>query len=142
MTANRDAERPRSLGEATLRSEPGAAAAARALVSEWLDGRAGGAVIADARLLVTELVANSVRHAAAPAGSPLRVDAVELDGVIRVALADRGVAGNIRAQATGGLAGGYGLAMVEALAVRWGVSRERGTVVWFELASRKPARAG
>ena len=134
MTANGDAECPRSLGEATLRSEPGAAAAARALVSEWLDGRAGGAVIADACLLVTELVANSVRHAAAPAGSPLRVDAVEVDGVVRVAVADRGVSGDIRPRTTGGLDGGYGLGLVEALAVRWGVSRQNGTVVWFELA--------
>jgi hypothetical protein len=38
-----------------------------------------------------------------------------------------------RTREPGARGGGYGLYLVEQLAKRWGVERNEGTVVWFEL---------
>jgi hypothetical protein len=35
--------------------------------------------------------------------------------------------------------GGFGLHLVELISTRWGVDHERGTNVWFELATRRPS---
>ena len=125
------------LGEATLACEPEAAAAARTVVSRWLDGRANPEFHDDARLLVSELVGNSVRHAEQPAGATLRISAVAVDGVVRVDVADRG-RGAVRRREADARTGGYGLELVELLAARWGVSHQNGTRVWFELAAPGP----
>jgi serine/threonine-protein kinase RsbW len=125
------------LGEATLPCEPEAASAARTVVSRWLDGRANPEFHDDARLLVSELVGNSVRHAEQPAGATLRISAVAVDGVVRVDVADHG-RGAVRRRKADVRTGGYGLEMVELLAARWGVSHTHGTRVWFELAAPGP----
>ena len=84
------------------------------------------------RLLVTELVANSVRHASAETLT-LRV-AVGRSKVI-TEVTDDGPGfdprktGTPRPDSTG-----WGLFLVERLAERWGVAQEDGaTRVWFEL---------
>jgi anti-sigma regulatory factor (Ser/Thr protein kinase) len=125
------------LGEATLACGPEAASAARTAVSRWLDGRAKPEFHDDARLLVSELVGNSVRHAEQPAGATLRITAVAVDGVVRVDVADRGQ-GTVRRREADPRRGGYGLELVELIAARWGVSHEYGTHVWFELAAPRP----
>jgi anti-sigma regulatory factor (Ser/Thr protein kinase) len=83
------------------------------------------------RLLVTELVSNSVRHARARAVA-LRV--VVANGAVHVEVADEGpgfVPGRHRAQQE---EAGWGLFLVERMADRWGVVRDgRRTKVWFEL---------
>jgi anti-sigma regulatory factor (Ser/Thr protein kinase) len=122
------------LGEATLACGPEAASAARTVVSRWLDGRANPEFHDDARLLVSELVSNSVRHAEQPAGATLRITAVAVDGGVRVDVADGG-RGAVRRREAEPRTGGYGLELVELLAARWGVSHEHGTRVWFELAA-------
>jgi anti-sigma regulatory factor (Ser/Thr protein kinase) len=86
------------------------------------------------RLLVSELVTNSVRHAGLESNQwiGLRVDhAPEL---LRVEVTDGG---------PGFEAGkplpsmyqdsGWGLYLVEQIANRWGVRQEEGTCVWFEI---------
>ena len=87
------------------------------------------------RLLASELVTNSVRHAGAGADAPilvtldvdrqrlhLRVDDVG-HGDVRVRSDHERTAGS-----------GYGLFLVEALADRWGTSHTAaGTAVWFEV---------
>jgi anti-sigma regulatory factor (Ser/Thr protein kinase) len=125
------------LGETTLACGPEAASAARTVVSRWLDGRASPEFHDDARLLVSELVGNSVRHAEQPAGAPLRISAVAVDGIVRVDVANRG-RGAVRRREADPRTGGYGLELVELLAARWGVSHENGTRVWFELAAPRP----
>jgi anti-sigma regulatory factor (Ser/Thr protein kinase) len=125
------------LGEATLACGPEAAFAARAVVSGWLDGRANPEFHDHARLLVSELVSNSVRHCEQPAGAPLQITAVAVDGVVRVDVADRG-RGAVRRREADARTGGYGLELVELLAARWGVSHKHGTRVWFELAAPGP----
>jgi anti-sigma regulatory factor (Ser/Thr protein kinase) len=103
-----------------------------------LDAMAPGAdelLLEDARLLVTELVSNSVRHGA---GDSVRliVDMPTQDR-LRCEVIDEG-SGFLPVARTGTSeeAGGWGLHLVETLSDSWGV-REGSTHVWFELASRR-----
>src|SRR5215211_8319555 len=84
------------------------------------------------RLLVTELVSNSVKHASAESVS-LRV-LVGRQAVL-VEVVDHGPGFEHRPRRrTDARDSGWGLFLVERLANRWGVGREgRGTRVWFEL---------
>jgi anti-sigma regulatory factor (Ser/Thr protein kinase) len=86
------------------------------------------------RLLVTELVANSVRHARAQIVS---VKAVVTGSSIWLEVADEGPGFEIRGALQKGAESdesGWGLFLVERLANRWGVRREGdATHVWFEL---------
>jgi anti-sigma regulatory factor (Ser/Thr protein kinase) len=125
------------VGAAAISSGPEAPSLARTLVSEWLDGRAQPQLHDDVRLLVSELVANSVRHAGQPAGAPVHLRAAAVDGVVRVEVEDHGH-GRVRRRAADRRRGGFGLCLVERLADRWGVNHENGTCVWFELAPHGP----
>ena len=62
--------------EATLPAGPAAPATARAALTRWLSGHVPVEVLEDARLLASELVTNSLRHAGSPrrtrCGSPSR----------------------------------------------------------------------
>jgi len=135
---SQDAERDLvQRGAAAIPSGPGAPALARTLVSDWLDGRGTAQLHDDVRLLVSELVTNSVLHARQPFGAPLRITAAAVDGVVRVEVHDHGH-GRVRRRTADGRAGGFGLSLVERLAARWGVNHENGTRVWFELALHEP----
>ena len=127
-----DARPSIELGEATVASGMYAPLVARGHVARWLDGRADAGVRADACLLVSELVTNSVRHADQPPGAPLRIAAAAFDGLVRVEVQDQGH-GPVRRRAPDSREAGFGLNLVEMLAARWGVDDERGTRVWFEL---------
>jgi anti-sigma regulatory factor (Ser/Thr protein kinase) len=92
-------------------------------------------VLDDARLLVSELVANSVRHAGLHPADRIRVRAALSERCLRVDVIDEGhvraedgVAGAIRP--TPGAQSGWGLYLVERLATRWGRAPGR---YWFEL---------
>jgi anti-sigma regulatory factor (Ser/Thr protein kinase) len=116
------------------------AAARRAL--EGLGDRIGDELKEDIRLLVSEVVTNSVLH-----GSRDREAEVELavwvsDDVVRVAVTDQGAGFEPQDRPTGGERSGWGLMMVDRLADRWGVERGRGTEVWFELRAASKAPAG
>ncbi|HET7045018.1 MAG TPA: MerR family transcriptional regulator [Gaiellaceae bacterium] len=83
------------------------------------------------RLLVDELVGNSVRHAGSDDGATVRVRASRRDGRIQVQVIDRGCGFDwTRAPRA---EGGRGLPLVAALADRWGLTFDRGTTAWFEL---------
>jgi len=86
------------------------------------------------RLLVSELVTNSVRHAGMTAEEwiGLRVN-VERDS-IRVEVADRGPGFEESTPIpTMYQDSGWGLYLVEQIADRWGVTNDAGTCVWFEV---------
>jgi anti-sigma regulatory factor (Ser/Thr protein kinase) len=129
------------LGSA-LPCRPTAARVARALVTGWLRGRVGARRLDDARLLVSELVANSIRHADAPAGAALGITASANDGLIRVEVADAGHHGDVRLRDPDAPSGGWGLQLVDRIAVDWGVTHRRGTEVWFELAIARRQASG
>jgi anti-sigma regulatory factor (Ser/Thr protein kinase) len=126
---------PDQLYEATVACRPGAPLRARALVSRWLDGSVDAELRADACLLVSELVSNTILHADQPAGAPLRITAAAIDGLVRIEVQDQGH-GPVSRRAPDPREGGFGLHLVETIAARWGVNHERGTRVWFELAMR------
>ena len=115
--------------EATLPAGPGGPATARAALTRWLTGQVPGDVLADARLLASELVANS------GGGEPTDDErtlwfAVQLrDGSLRVDARDPSRAAS---GAHSEPAGSYSLQLVEALASRWGADGD-GTQLWFEV---------
>jgi anti-sigma regulatory factor (Ser/Thr protein kinase) len=87
--------------------------------------------MAKLRLLVTELVANSVRHAS---GSPIEVKVTVDDQLVRTEVSDGGTGfepppdddpGPLRSS-------GWGLFLVRKMALRWGAEPATGTV-WFEV---------
>ena len=84
------------------------------------------------RLLVSELVTNSVRHVVGstePVELVVRVGA----GRIRVEVHDGGAGFEPGRPEPRGSQGGFGLFLVERMASRWGVDTRDGTRVWFEL---------
>jgi two-component sensor histidine kinase len=113
---------------------PEAAPAARSAVVDALKGHVDDRVLADAALLVSELVTNSVQHATLPAGGLVRVGAAVGDGVLRLEVDDPGRTGTIGAREPDlERGGGFGLRVVDVLAHAWGVSRGGRTRVWVEL---------
>jgi anti-sigma regulatory factor (Ser/Thr protein kinase) len=107
-----------------------------------LDGPLGDERLGELRLLVTELVTNSVRHGAED-DSWISLD-VELDtSRVRVAVADRGPGFEVeqKPEPHPDRPGGWGLCLVDRLADRWGVESDGQTIVWFEIDSPEFARA-
>jgi len=104
------------------------------VVVHALTGRVDGRVLADAELVVSELVTNSVQHAGLSADDFVRVGAAVSDGVLRLEVDNPGATGTIARRDPDSEHSGFGLRIVEALADVWGVSRKGHTRVWVELA--------
>jgi anti-sigma regulatory factor (Ser/Thr protein kinase) len=86
----------------------------------------------DAGLLVSELVANSVTHAGLYAHELILVQAIVRGGRLRVQVTDAG-RGFFPKDRRRSSSSGWGLRLVGLLADRWGVLREAGMQVWFEM---------
>jgi anti-sigma regulatory factor (Ser/Thr protein kinase) len=134
VTGNVEAVEPFTV-EADLPGGPNAAWRARRLVDSELSGRIPRTVLADVALLVTELVANGVRHGGAGRDAALRlVLEGRPQGRLRVEVANPGPAGPVAKRSPDLLGGGgLGLHIVERVASRWGVLQEPQTAVWFEV---------
>ncbi|MFJ1869358.1 ATP-binding protein [Streptomyces sp. NPDC088097] len=93
-----------------------------------------------AELLLSELVTNALRHARAPRGRQIGVRVARYGGVLRVEVADAGDPVELAPQAAGEAdEQGRGLAIVAALAERWGQCPRLhgiGKAVWAEVAVR------
>lgn len=88
-----------------------------------------------ARLLMSELVTNSVRHGPKTAGATVGVFVGVGRDRLRAEVSDGSTEG--ARPRSPSEEGGYGLALVAALAARWGAGREDGVnVTWFELDLR------
>jgi anti-sigma regulatory factor (Ser/Thr protein kinase) len=119
----------------TVAADPSAPAMVRRALGRWLSTRATDGLLSDAPLVVSELVTNSLRHATLPEATSVRVSAALAGGSLRIEVEDAGTgAGPVRRSANGNRGGGFGLNIVDALAARWGVERDGGTLVWVELA--------
>jgi anti-sigma regulatory factor (Ser/Thr protein kinase) len=120
--------------ELRLAATAAAPAAARAALTAWMAGHVSATLLADAQLLVSELVSNSVRHADAPRHAGVSVSARLRDDALRLEVGDPGTSGSIVLGAPDvQRGGGFGLHVVDVLARRWGVNRDAGTRVWAEL---------
>ena len=98
------------------------------------------------RLLVTELVTNSVRHAGLGPSDSIGFEVAVSPDRTRIEVSDRGQglgdAPVRRAHETddptedpvlAARGSGWGFHLVEQLSDRWGISRQGGTRVWFEV---------
>jgi anti-sigma regulatory factor (Ser/Thr protein kinase) len=119
-----------------LELQPKAEAAAYARQSvEDLGGSLDPEVLEALRLLVSELVSNSVRHGDLSASDRIRLQLAARDDRIRVEVTDPGDGFD---PPTGedpppDSPSGWGLYLVERIADRWGVEGDETTTVWFEL---------
>jgi anti-sigma regulatory factor (Ser/Thr protein kinase) len=118
-----------------LRLEPSPAAVGRARATiDRFEGRLPAQTIEDARLLVSELVTNSLRHASLESDQEIEVSFSFDDRALRVEVVDPGRGFRPRARSSRDAdATGWGLFLVARLADRWGVRYDGSTCVWFEL---------
>ena len=112
-----------------------AARCARRAVREELSDALPGRRLADVELLVSELATNSVRHAGCDESDELAMEADVRPDRVRVRLSDpgRGFDAEPPEPPSPGATGGYGLVLLERLSDRWGVQRDEGFTVWFEV---------
>jgi len=116
--------------EIEIKRDPKAPAAARRAI-ERLDGQLDPALIPDVKLLVSELVTNSVKYGGEGA---LRLQ-IETEGPrrLRAEVIDQGVGFvPVARDRPPTEVGGWGLHLVQTLSNRWGV-HEGSTHVWFEI---------
>jgi anti-sigma regulatory factor (Ser/Thr protein kinase) len=91
-------------------------------------------VLEDVRLLVSELVTNSVRHAELEPTQWVELRAMVEGGTIRVEVVDSGPGFRPEiSRPTIYQESGWGLYLVEQVAHRWGVVDDGTIRVWFEI---------
>jgi anti-sigma regulatory factor (Ser/Thr protein kinase) len=107
-------------------SSVSARATLRSVLGDWADD----GIRADAALLLTELVANCVRHARSPMQIRLTVE----HDFLRAEVRDGSALNPLPREPDEH--GGRGVLILDALASRWGVFGHPGAgkTVWFELA--------
>ena len=117
--------------QADLAARPEAASVARGLLGP-LRTNLQDDVVEVAKLLVTEVVANSVVHS--DAMEPIRVSVERCPETLRVQVSDSGPSFEPEVRPPrAGSESGWGLYLVDTLADRWGVRSEGDVTVWFEL---------
>ena len=102
------------------------------------------AAVGDAALVVSELMSNALRHARPLPGSLVEVTWALNGGSVEITVSDGGSATRPRpASPSLSSLGGRGLAIVEHLSCRWGVSTEdTGTTVWAVLPAPRHGADG
>ena len=123
------------LAEIALPTGSGAPGAARMVVAHCLTGLVSRGVLHDAQLLVSEFVTNSVRHGELGAADTVLVRVYLAADSVRLEIVNRGTAGAVLARHPDlrSRGGGFGLDLVDRLTASWGVRRDGGTSVWFEM---------
>lgn len=124
----------RTVGELVIGQEPDAVPRARRLVRLALSDRTPDET-ADAELVASELVTNAALH-----GEPPITVRVLVDTTVRIEVEDDGHSAPIILQRNNDAMTGRGLAMVAAIATRWGVDPvpSGGKVVWAEISASAP----
>jgi anti-sigma regulatory factor (Ser/Thr protein kinase) len=119
--------------EFELAGGPYAATAAR-LALDNLDAELDPVLAQDLRLLVTEAVKNSVQHAGVGPEDSIGLKVSVQSDVIRIEVTDDGPGFEPDAsRPTEDEVTGWGLFLIDQLSERWGVVRDKGTTVWFEV---------
>jgi anti-sigma regulatory factor (Ser/Thr protein kinase) len=123
------------VGRLHLRLRPGLQAAGEGRHAlDRLEGSLDYEQLSELRLLVTELLTNSVRHGTAD-DDWITLDVEVYANAVRVVVTDSGPGFEPQPEPTphADRPGGWGLCLVDRLADRWGVNRKKGTAVWFEI---------
>jgi two-component sensor histidine kinase len=99
--------------------------------ADWLPDEVGRNLL----LLTCELVNNSVLHGQAGERDLIEIELHRTETGVRAEVSDTGP-GFAPKERDKDLdePGGWGLVLVQSIAKRWGVERDRRTRVWFELA--------
>lgn len=107
-------------------------ASARAWLVDQLRHLAPSPLVDDAQLCLSELASNAVNHS----GSAFDVEVAELADRVRITVSDASDDQPVVRSADPRHRTGRGLAIVEAVAMRWGVTARTpsGKSVWCELA--------
>jgi anti-sigma regulatory factor (Ser/Thr protein kinase) len=127
------AERPRTL---RVPWAPSAVAKTRRVLVSDLEGRdIATETVGEAEIVVSELIANALRHARPLADGMIRVHWKVKAGVVEVEVSDGGGVSTPRpAPQSLWASNGRGLRIVRSLAHEWGVTEERGgRTVWAAL---------
>jgi anti-sigma regulatory factor (Ser/Thr protein kinase) len=93
------------------------------------------AKLEDVRLVVSELVTNSVLHAGLSPDDRICLSVVVSAGSVRGRVCDPGLGFEKPSKLSPrhDLRGGWGLPIVEAISDRWDVEKEGHVCVWFEI---------
>lgn len=121
-----------------LRPTPGAVPDARTAL-ESLGEQVSPQTLEDLRLLVSELVTNSVRHAGLHDSQTIELKVKLSEDTVRVEVNDQGSGFEPAPRsAQSDVESGWGLYLVSRLSDRWGVTSDGVTRVWFELDRNRP----
>jgi anti-sigma regulatory factor (Ser/Thr protein kinase) len=119
--------------EVDLARDPDSAAEARRALGEVSDHLTPRR-LEDARLLVSELVTNAIRHAGLGEEETIKLVLVAGERALRIEVCDPGQGFEItQPEPDPARPSGWGLYLVRELSDRWGVERNVETRVWFEL---------
>ena len=99
-----------------------------------LEGALDHEQLGELRLLVTELLTNSVRHGSADT-EWITLDVEIYANSVRAIVTDHGPGFELTGKPRPHLdrPGGWGLCLIDRMADRWGVDAREETTVWFEL---------
>jgi anti-sigma regulatory factor (Ser/Thr protein kinase) len=119
-----------------LGCDPSVVAEARRAVGEFGTGLPA-AVLESARLLVTELVTNSIVHGISKGEGWIDVVIERRARCLRIEVLDPASAGSLPVlrPVDPSSTSGWGLQLVDRLAADWGVETGAGTCVWCEIAT-------
>jgi anti-sigma regulatory factor (Ser/Thr protein kinase) len=119
-----------------LACDPAVVAEARRAVARFEAG-VDATVIESARLLVTELVTNSLLHGIAEGDGWIEVLIERRARCLRIEVADPASTGRrpVLRSVDPSSTSGWGLQLVDRLASDWGVETGSGTCVWCEIAT-------
>ena len=119
--------------EVRLPAVPASPAAARAAVERSLNTVLSPGKLDEARIAVSELVSNAVRHANLAPEDSIELRGSLDPGVLRVEVRDGGPGFEPAVRRVDQPDSGWGLHILDQLADRWGTSRDDSTGVWFEM---------
>ena len=89
----------------------------------------------DVRLVVSELVTNSILYAGLSPDDQISLTVTVSDGAVRAGVCDPGPGFRMPSEPSlrSDLSGGCGLPFVETISDRWGIEGNRHACVWFEI---------
>ena len=89
----------------------------------------------DVRLVVSELVTNSILHAGLSPEERISLTVTVSDGAVRGSVCDPGPGFEVPSEPSprSDMSGGWGLPIVEMISDRWGVQQNSCACVWFEI---------